>query len=85
MRITNLLNSNFHKRHEFFLCKTLTNVLAILNKSYLAELPKVCKRSIHPELSRRVGISQNLKMVFIIINVIIIIVVIVNIISIIII
>ena len=74
MRIINFLNSNS-------LCKTLTSVLAILNKSYLAELPKVCKRSIHPELSRRVGISQNLKMVFIIINFIIIIVAIVNIIS----
>ena len=68
MRIIDFLNSNF-------LCKTLTNVLAILNKSYLAELPKVCKRSIHPELSRRVGISQNLKMVFIIINIIIIIII----------
>ena len=40
--------------------------------SYLAELPQVFKGSIHPELSRRVGICENLKMVFIIINVIII-------------
>ena len=64
MRIVNLPNS--HKYYQFFLFKTLPNVFTMI--SYLAELPQVFKGSIHPELSRRVGICENLKMVFIIIN-----------------
>ena len=59
------------------ICHFFYTIWKIEGDSHLAELSEVGKRSVHPELGRRVRVGENLKMVIIIIIIIIVIIIII--------